>query len=173
MHSFNLMSLKFIPYGVFMAFPLLLAAAAQVTDPSATFKAFEAQGWLVAVIAAAMGLVRIALWLRNYKDGGDEGYAVKEVIIQLQEIIRNQNETLNKLAENDQTLSANQQRLTEAQQRLSEAQNRALDNHIKILEALTVFRLHQENFENNLKILLDQIATRSVAELKETIQGIK
>lgn len=156
----NLSKVNLITPGVFMSFPLLMATIWQgagslpATENSA-LKAFEAQGWVIAVIASAMGLVRIALWLRGYKEGSSSNNDIvnKDLLNTLTEIIKNQTVTLTKLIDNDQLLSASQLRLSDNQQRLVDSQNRALDNHAKILESLTIFRLNQENHEEDLKVL--------------------
>jgi len=171
----KLNSIKFITPGVFMSFPLLMAAIWQGTGnlpatENSALRAFEAQGWLIAVIASALGLVRIALWLRGYQNGNGNGNgAAKEGLVVLQKIIENQTSMLTKLIENDQTLNSSQQRLIDIQQRLFDSQNRALDNHTKILESLTIFKLNQENQEDSIRAMIEQIAARSVIDLKETI----
>lgn len=88
---------KILPIGVFMSFPLLVLQAAGATSDAVPFNAFEMQGWFITAIAFAMGLVRIALWLKGSKENGN---GTKD-IASLQTILTNQATMLNKLIEND------------------------------------------------------------------------
>lgn len=90
------------PVGVFMSFPLLM------TQINGVPQALEAQGWLITVVACAMGLVRIGLWLRGIGTNGSS----KDAKI-IEKILDQQATLLEKVSENNGRIIENQQQLSQ------------------------------------------------------------
>lgn len=149
---------SFLPtVGVIMSYPLWLLNIVQ--EPRVPVTAIEAQGWLIAVVGAAMGLIKIALWLRNYKEqknGNGETNGLQRI--------------LDKVAVNEDKLVENQKTLSENQQRLLENQLKALDNHGRLLEAITLMRMQLQNMENTILSSQDRRTLMALSELKEFIR---
>src|SRR5258705_2150572 len=125
----SFVSANILTIGPFMS---LFAIVQELKPP----ESIATQTWILTAIGAAMGLVKIALWLRNQgKDGGDSSRV-----------------TTNE--QNIAILTENDKRLSENQQKLAVLQDKALDNHAKMLEALTLLKYIVENQENNMKSFL-------------------
>jgi hypothetical protein len=138
---------------MFLSYPIWLIDIVQTTNVPT---AIEVQGWLIAVVAAAMGLVKIAMWLRGAKENGKNGdYAFKNMEIVIQ-----------KLVENDERLSA-------SQQRLADNQLKALENHSKITEAITLLRAQLQNMENSILAGQERRATDAVNDVKDMLRGFR
>lgn len=145
-----------LPVGMFMIYPIWLL---DVTQGGTIPTAIEAQGWLIAVIASAMGLVKIAMWLRGSKEE-------KNGIDTLRSIENSLKITIEKLVENDERLSVNQQRL-------SDNQIRALENHAKIAEALTLLKVHLQAMENNILASQERRTMGALNDMKDFLRGKK
>lgn len=145
-----------LPIGFFMMYPIWLLDIAQV---GATPTAIEAQGWLIAVVASAMGLVKIAMWLRGSKEE-------KNGVETLRSIESSLKLTIDKLVENDERLSINQQRL-------ADNQLKALENHAKLAEALTLLKVHMQSMENNILASQERRTMAALADMKDWFRGTK
>lgn len=161
---------KFLPFlkgtsfsSMFTLIPIVSFTAAMayqvptVTPPSAIAN----QAWLVSVVVAAMGIVKIVMWIKDIKSGGED----KEVSDESKIIeMMNANKVLiDKLLNNDE-------KIVEIQNRLTEAQMKSLEAFSKILETMAVFKIMLENHEDNVKGMVEQIASRSVGEIKDYLR---
>ena len=145
-----------LPIGMFMSYPIWLYEVAQA---SGTPTAIEVQGWLIAVVASAMGLVKIAMWLRGSKDDKSTNESYRSMEQSFKSVIE-------KLVENDERLSINQQRL-------SDNQLKALENHAKLAEAITLLRVHLQSMENNIVAGQERRASIAVNEVKDILREMK
>ena len=142
-----------LPIGILMMYPIWLF---DVTQIGTTPTAIEAQGWLIAVVASAMGLVRIAMWLRGSKEE-------KSGVDTLRSIENSLKIAIEKLVENDERLSI-------SQQRLADNQIKALENHAKLAEALTLLKVHLQGMENNILASQQRRTMGAMTEMKEFLR---
>ena len=159
---------NFLPIGIFMVYPIWLV---QVQNTPIT--AIEAQGWLIAVVGAAMGLIKIALWLRNYKEEKNGGNNLQELKDVFKTSLGESEKILERLTLNDEKLSDSQQMLSTNQQKLAENQLKALENHSKLLEAMTILRMQLQSTEQNIVMGQEKRAITAVAEIKDMIRQIR
>ena len=143
--------------GVVITYPLWLIEIVQNQNyPTA----IAAQGWLIAVVGAAMGLVKIALWLRNYKEEKN-GYNVNSLVT-IRDLFQHAADEMIKITE----------KMAENQQKLSDNQNKAFENHVKILEAMSILRMQLQNTENNIISSQEKRILQAMAEAKDTIRDL-
>lgn len=151
-----------LPFGAIMSYPLWLLEISQAA-PNTSLTTIEAQGWIIAVVGAAMGLVKIALWLRNYKESKEGSNGLEDIQQSFDRSWENLKLIINKLTDNDERLSINQQKLADNQMK-------ALENHNRLAEALTLLRLQIQSMEQNLVSLQERRTMGAVGEIKDAIR---
>lgn len=144
-----------LPIGMIMTYPLWLVEISQIAPGAPS--SIEAQGWLLAVVGAAMGLVKIALWLRNYKDDKTSPQVLQNIDSSFQNSLSNLTKVIEKLTENDEKLAENQ--------------HRALENHSRLLEAITLMKMQLQGMENNLISAQERRAMSVVTEIKDAMRN--
>jgi len=141
MHIHSEMFTKTLPWGIatltpFLGFILLLKDAQGFSPP----QSIAAQAWILTAVGAGMGLVKIALWLKN--QGKDEP-DTDEHQVRMTQVIA-------KLNENDE-------RIAENQARALENQARTLENQAKTLETINIFKVIMENQQRAIENRLDEV----------------
>lgn len=130
---FNIIS-KVTSAGFALPIGVLLVQAGLTEPPGA----FESQVWLLSVVGAAMGLIKIALWLKGSKDistqprvepNGGMSSSIKTLVeVQLKNI--------DKLIDNQHSLSDSQNRLSDNQVRIIESQTKMQEMMGKLEEMM-------------------------------------
>lgn len=160
-----------LPAGAIMAYPFWLFEMNQdiIRTPATSI---EAQGWILAVVGAGMGLVKIALWLRNYKDTKEDGNGIQDLKDISAKSANNLERFIDKVAGTEENLAENQRILTVNQQKLTDNQLRALENHAKLFEAIALLRMQLQNTENNITSLYERRSLSAMAEIKDYLRNI-
>lgn len=148
--SFTNLSSSLLTMGPIMSIFAIVQTATQQQgfQPPASI---AAQVWILTAIGAAMGLVKIALWLRGEKkdSNGSGNGAVGRALDRHTDAIA--------------TLAENDKKIVEAQQRLA-------DNQQKSLEAINLLRTMNESQQEFFKLYLDKVASQSIEELKDFLR---